>query len=574
MQRNPHYVLATYVALTLAIINRGVQATKAYTGQIQENEIDLCGLVSEENHTGRIFVEFVGHFDLLSDDEVVDLQSALADVYQEASRENCMYGFRALSGVEIDRTISFSTPAENQFRVHMNVLVKCKGCSEDLRFFSSPDGRTQGRFLEGQLRQNGVNSTLLKSFSEQRNSDKFNQKSFLDRQGCFCSPPSRDRIVRGIRDRIKIIKEQGKLPGILGVASIGAYAPDFEDDKDPEIEASNTSSQASCSVPPPFSSPIALADYEVFNIFSLCPFLVHEQASGQAFDGCFPMYTVPNWDSPSISFEINPIQGGASLYFEKEQNNIASWEEILEVYPGYSGEFNSCFEQLDFEAVGVNGDVSGANGTISLSTVIVSYTEQEQVYHILLPFGGCEDAIVEGHGRIVRQRPELTSADVDYGGGVSKRTLQDPSKECKVRPAYPMEGGWSGCLEICYTVAESAFKAEVEKLTPLRHNKLLKDISNEEAVIEKMFLTRGAQVAFAFARCKCTIISADELGGCVLQAFLDIVASEADLGFEAEEVFGQHRSYVESWYETSVQHACVVAVGSAINCHTNCNGGV
>lgn len=581
-------VFAMWAALAAAsasvvVHNSSVEASDEiqqypYFDRLQKNDTDVCSFASEENRTGKIYVEFIGQPDLLTEDDVVEVRGSLIDAYAQASREECMDGFRSMYAVEVDQNITLSPQAVGQFRVYMNVMVKCKGCSEDLRFFSSSDGgRSQTRFLEAHLTRNVKERDFFGSFFDEKRRGRKEQEPFLYDRGCLCPPPPRDRIIQLIRDRIKSRKDHGNRTSISDIATVGAYALSSENDKESEIEATDTSFEpnASCTIRPPFSSPIALADAEVFNVLSVCPFLLHEQISGLPSNGCFPMYAVPNWNSPSVSFTINPLQGGPALFFEKDQPSLVGWEDLLASHPGDPGELKSCIDQLGFEAVAVKGDVSGENGTTSWFTVVVSVTEQEQKKYIMLPFGGCEDDIAEGHGRFVQQRGQSTSVSVESDGRISptNSTLQNPIYGCSIRPDDLHGAEWNDCLEICYTISESAFNAEVENLAPFRDDRLMKNRNNEGAIIQKMFLSRGSQVALAFARCKCTIITSDELGSCLLEAYLDIVASEADLGFEAEEIFGQHMFLVQNWYDTSVQHSCVAAIGRALGCHATCASG-
>jgi hypothetical protein len=290
---------------------------------------DACASDHEENHVGRMYLEFKGNpTDTMSDDDLWSMQELLSDVYQEVSSENCPGGFRLLYGVELDRNSTIPSAADNQYRIQLNVISRCKGCSKDLRFFSNGfSGRSQGRFLEVEAISNNSQSGLLGQ--RKRGSGLFDQRDngsggkllevepFLTTdQGCDCLPPSRQQVLNRLQQKLKEQNGKGKMKNVQQVVALGAYFSGLQGNKypngqvrisRPELNATEKAEAMSITCPqqPPFSPPFSIPDVASFQGLSTCPFNLHEHVIGEPVVSCFPIYDIPHWYSQhSVTFML------------------------------------------------------------------------------------------------------------------------------------------------------------------------------------------------------------------------------------------------------------------------------
>ncbi|KAL3921720.1 MAG: hypothetical protein SGARI_006613, partial [Bacillariaceae sp.] len=371
---------------------RGIIYGKEDVEEQSQMQGDVCGMDLEENHIGKLYLEFNGEPRTLTDDDILDLQDLVSDVYSSASTESCLEGYRSLYGIEIDRDAIVPSEYGNQFRVQVNVMTRCKGCSHDLRFFSSTNaGRSQGRFLEqeqdGLLGRRKSDNGLFGN-----RDDTQDQEAFLQEPSCHCSPPSRDRMLDGLRIRLNDQQHKGKLGNFQELASVGAYfsglktrqianggvqkitRPELVPEAD--VVQEKTEDHTTCYRQPPFSEPFDLPDQGTFDGISSCPFQLHELVLGDAVESCFPIYDIPHWYSEhSVTFMLHQLKLGRKLFFEKEPTNepiFAQWEDLIEVttMDDYM-ETKSCLDRLPgFSAVGVRGEISGEAGMAKISAVI------------------------------------------------------------------------------------------------------------------------------------------------------------------------------------------------------------
>jgi hypothetical protein len=91
---------------------------------------------------------------------------------------------------------------------------------------------------------------------------------------------------------------------------------------------------------------------------------------------------------------------------------------------------------------------------------------------------------------------------------------------------------------------------------------------NEKAVLDKLFLTRASDMVLGFAECQCRENSI--LEQCLLEVFVEAVATETDQRFEALEIFGQHRQNAEKQFADQKELACEVAKEAGISCQEQC----
>jgi hypothetical protein len=530
--------------------------------------IDVCSLVDEENHIGRLYIDFIGTQGDISDDDITTIEELLLSAYQEASSEHCQDGYRYLFGVEIDRDFIMFSEAKNQFRVPVNVLSRCKGCSQDLRFFSigSAD-RLQGRFLEDPKTRNQLGGF---SGEKKRESVLFDSNEhqgsqvepFLNNPRCFCPPPSRERILDRLRQATRKKKETGKLQNFQEIAGVGAYFSGLTTRQSPEGEKRivrserNATGMTFCSLKPPFSEPFPIPDLTSFQGITSCPFFLHEHVMGQPVETCFPIYDVPLWyHQDSVSFMLQQVTMTNILFFEKQQI-FATWEELvgLAAADGTVG-VQSCLDRLDFEAVGVFGEISGEAGTASLSTIVASFMVEgeDNTKHLLLPFGGCEDSV---YGK------EHTSSRKDQ----LEENRMTPV-ECSLQLDTDIDD--ETCMEQCVSNAENDYTADLRMLQKLREAKMFKNKLNAQAVTNKLILKRAADVTMVLAQCLCNS-DLHALAQCLLDSFLEVVATETDERFEALEIFGAHGNEAQEDFVKQQQAACTVARESGMTCLQAC----
>eukprot|EP00980_Cylindrotheca_fusiformis_P030734 scaffold25332_cov186-Cylindrotheca_fusiformis.AAC.1 len=163
-------------------------------------ELSSCAGVEEEQQTGHIYMEVEGRPSDLQTGHFRVLEDALVSLYAASSEENCDEGYRHLTGAKVNRN---SIPSSNQIRtfvIDFEVSGRCKGCSDNLDFFSSSRRRAT------RIRHRDVESSTSKKRRQMssKKSSKSSKKSSIyygsahaeDKQdqwtpaGCHCAPPS------------------------------------------------------------------------------------------------------------------------------------------------------------------------------------------------------------------------------------------------------------------------------------------------------------------------------------------------------------------------------------------------
>jgi len=317
-----------------------------------------------------------------------------------------------------------------------------------------------------------------------------------------------------------------------------------------------------CPVMPPFLPPFPLSNPEAFEAISSCPFQLHQQITGQQIGGCFPVYSIPHWDnSNSVSFEIHEYHAGIEtpLVFERK-SVFASLEDLID-HPSKMLNLEECIADLNYKIEGIHGEISGRNGTASISAIVISFKECEDENTILIPVGGCE---VDIH-----QSARYRELEEKYlGDNVEIMMTRQSSFEdvCSIRPDS-IE--LNGCLEKCYSSIESNYSHEIDKLTTNHDKKRSKNQENKEAVLGKLVTTRATQISIAFARCKCKH-SEQDLNQCLLRIFLDALVTENQYHFEVAKTFDRHSAEVETWFQINRKLACDAATKAAVKCHNEC----
>lgn len=322
-------------------------------------------------------------------------------------------------------------------------------------------------------------------------------------------------------------------------------------------QGSSDPSPSGCELPP-FLPPFVLSDVEAFDAISSCPFLIHQKITGKEFGGCFPMYNIPHWgDSNSGSFEIYEFNAEREtpLIFEKK-SEVVGWEDLTIVSTLSESSLGECIANLNYKVEGINGEISGGNGTASLSAIVVSFKDYGEENHILLPVGGCE-----GQSRQSGRRTELLVKNSGDQGG--RRAFEE---SCSIRPNSIAS---NQCLEKCHLSIESNYIDEIDKLAANRDRRISKNLDNKELVFGKLLITRITQLGTAFARCKCKHVEQD-IGQCFLQNFLDTVVEENEHQFEVEETFDRHMEEVETWFENNRKLICDASTGAALRCRPKC----
>jgi hypothetical protein len=572
------FALRTLVPLACVLVaegggrSRGILDEKKMLEAEQPNqtmeviEDSICGMDLEENHIGKMYLDFNGEPSALTDDDVLILQELLSDAYTEASSKNCREGYRSLYGIEIDKKSIFPSEYGNQYRIQMNVTTRCRGCSHDLRVFSSTNlGRSQGRFLQKEQQHGllGQGQDGVGPFGNRN--DKRGQELFLQDQTCRCPPPSRDQVLNGLRIRLKDLRQEGRFKSLQELTSIGAYFSGLKTrqsatmtHKFTTMQKANTTATATemiCSQQPPFSEPFDLPDVVAFQGISSCPFFLHDLALGESVGTCFPVYDIPSWyNAYSVSFMLSQLKLGKTLFFEKE-SVFATWEDLVDItsMDDFLGTKN-CLRSLSVSAVGVNGEISGEAGTEKIKAVVISFTENGKERHVLLPIGGCEDAVYSMQKSDKQRHLELHASNA--------------ANTCSIQPNQADEDEWTECLEQCHAIAQAIYDSTLDKLEKHRDEKLSINYVNEKAVLDKLFLTRASDMVLGFAECQCRENSI--LEQCLLEVFVEAVATETDQRFEALEIFGQHRQNAEKQFADQKELACEVAKEAGISCQEQC----
>jgi len=321
--------------------------------------------------------------------------------------------------------------------------------------------------------------------------------------------------------------------------------------------------KAPCPVVPPFLAPFPLSDSDAFEAISSCPFLLHEQITGQEIGGCLPMYSIPYWDnSNSVSFKIHEFNAGTEtpLFFERK-SIFASWEDLSIVSTSHMSNLGKCIANLNYKVEGINGEISGENGTASLSAIVISFNEFEKENAILLPVGGCE---LDSHQSASHRNLDFKNLGDQAGRMMTRRN--DYEEACSIRPDS-IE--WNECVEKCYTSTESNYVDEIDKLTTNRDKRISKNLENKETVLGKLLITRTTQLSAAFARCKCKHREQD-LGQCLLLIFLDALVTENEHQFEVEKNFDHHTDEVETWFQSNRKLVCDTSTRAVVNCRNEC----
>lgn len=335
----------------------------------------------------------------------------------------------------------------------------------------------------------------------------------------------------------------------------------------------NSADDLSCSEIPPFTPPFKLSDNVTFDELSTCPFSIYEQITGKQVKGCFPIYNIPYWDNfHSISFVIRPFGAEPSLFFERK-STFATWEDLISVSTNLnqiSSLETSCIDKLSYKAQGVEGEISGRGGTKTLTAVVISFKEDEQSTSILLPVGGCV--------RSMSQTSPASNRVLITGGffgdnqyiNFNGRELEsnNSNKSCSILSDNSLRET-SQCLRKCYSLAESKYVAELDELTMIHDEKTLKNYKNRELLMKNLLITRTSKLTMAFARCKCNHQDQD-LGHCVLRAFLDDIVTENSHRFEIEEVFDRHLSDVVKSFQNDKNVLCELSIRDEARCRDKC----
>jgi len=312
-----------------------------------------------------------------------------------------------------------------------------------------------------------------------------------------------------------------------------------------------------CSVVPPFSSPFPVSNSEPFDIISSCPFRLYEELTQQEARGCFPMYSVPQWDSSSsASFQIHEFNEKLddSLFFEMK-SIYARTEDITIMSNSNMEKLEQCIEDLNFRFEGVYGEIRIENKNVNLVAITISFKEYEEEKTILLPIGGCE-----GYSSV------LVNDDRDWRRLTMTRLSASENSCCSIRPDN-IE--WNECTQKCYSATRSNCIDEINKLFNDHKTRLAKIHENKEAVLSKLLITRTTQLSTAFARCKCKHGNQD-LDQCLLPNFLDTIIAENEYNFEVDKAFDQHAVEVESWFQNTKIQTCDISSRAASECFNEC----
>lgn len=321
--------------------------------------------------------------------------------------------------------------------------------------------------------------------------------------------------------------------------------------------------EAPCPVPP-FFAPFPLSDSEAFEAISSCPFLLHQQTTGQEIGGCFPMYSIPHWDdSNSVSFKIQEfnVEAETPMVFFERKSIFASWEDLVNLSTLNVPDLGGCIASLNYKVEGIHGEISGANGNASLSAIVISFKEYEEENTILLPVGGCE---VDSHQSASDRK--LVVKNLGDQGEMMMTRRSAFEEACSIQPNNVE---WNECLEKCYTSIESNYIDEIDKLNTSRDKRILKNHENKETVLGKLLINRASQLSTAFARCKCKH-SEQDLGQCFLNIFLDTLVAENNYQFEMEESFDRHLDEVEAWFQDNRKLVCDASTRTALKCRNEC----
>ena len=312
-----------------------------------------------------------------------------------------------------------------------------------------------------------------------------------------------------------------------------------------------------CPMSPPFLAPFTLSNSESFEILSSCPFQLHEQITKQEVRGCFPMYSVPEWNSSSyVSFQIHEFNEKRESSLVLETKSVFANSEDLNIKSNSNMEkLGQCIDDLNFRVEGVSGEFSGENDVVSLALIAMSFKENEKERTILIPVGGCECYLEKLRVNGKEKETSLTKMRESISGNFC--SIQQDNIE------------WNDCTRNCYFSMKSNYIDAVDKLITNYRIKLSKSKENMEAVLRKLMITRTTQLSNAFARCKCKHNDQD-LRQCFLLRFLDTLIAENEYHFEVEKIFDQHREEVEIWLQNNHGRICDASSRAVLMCQNEC----
>lgn len=115
--------------------------------KVYHHETDVCSGEIEQLIPGALSLNIVTRPGLIATKDARLLEDAIVSVYDTLASQTCKSGYRSLAMAYFDMN-AISTPSTElqSFQVHIDVEVRCKGCSHDKRIVAGQQGaRAQSR---------------------------------------------------------------------------------------------------------------------------------------------------------------------------------------------------------------------------------------------------------------------------------------------------------------------------------------------------------------------------------------------------------------------------------------------
>jgi hypothetical protein len=610
--------------------------------QVDDNlqEVDPCQDTPEYTRRGSIFVEFVGRPGRITSSEIQLLENAFISTYESIASEICEAGFRRLDESSIDTNAIPDYDSVQRFRLQFNTFGLCQGCSNDKRFiYESRSGKSKKRMLTAFDSQRRLKKSVKGKKGNQNPPEKERQKLKGSKKGgelsvpmrCICPPPPRLLLTQAFDIAVGSLKENGTLESIRSVndieemdpltstsfpvptPSLPSIAPSPRPTPGPtpnptQMEDLPNLDLVPASSPPPIApsprstpgptpntpgptpNPTQMEDLSnpdllqlpYPDIFETCPFNIHFDAFGESDDGVFPLYDISTkWDNTIGTF--TGVDGDDPLLFQNV-GFFADWEEFQDAEPAVREELMGCIQDIGFSATGTVGAISGDVGTPRFFATIVSYMEDGQEQHVVVPTGCFRDFFtisiqrrMTGHSLLDIETADFSSKmealtfwGTHFEADSSARSLhlvgECPLIEAAVEANACPNGMTEIIVESCVADVESIYRGNVDDLIVNRQDSLLKNLDSEGDEVSMLLVRRSALVAFSYARCQCS--NSAGLEDCLREAFFEIVADELNTRSEADEVFDDLNRLVVERFNNDVGSVCNLAQAAASNCIT------